>query len=499
MGRASGEHEPLIDGRMGLIQLLTGPPPPPDGRQKPLAWVNKRAFIRACIRSIVEIAGPSALHNSKLTALLCFNFRIPSLIFRHNRKLAIARRVILFLTTLPLTSAGIARACDTPFGEMVLGGEQEETIHAVVAKNAGQFALIGSQDVGEDKRRGFVWMMDACGRLSQKMTLSPNGGSSFVTGTALADGSVLVGGSIASREDAANSDGLLLHLEATGKRSWIRTFHSDRSVTVTNLIDRGAAITLVLQPVERAQEGDTAAPTPLKPHEERPIFLDLDLNGNIAEEYLPLSEEKIKLFHLSHVASGDTLYASGRFSYFGQPTRPGMWEINRQTGLVRRLYSGDSIGLSFGSHSTAAGTQLSFLWRSKLSDKGTTAPISLTRLSDGSPQEIWSLPAQSAATLPAAQRLLSNGDLALVLQSYPEKNVPTEISVLRLSPDGARLWQKAFTRPYKSAITSLIELENGGLMLAGRTSANGTTDGDAWLIALDRHGTQSGPSRQHKW
>ena len=421
------------------------------------------------------------------------------MIFRHNRKLAIARRVVLFLTTLPLTSAGIAHACSEPFGEVLLGSDKTETIQTIVAKKDGRFALIGSQELADKKMRGFVWIIDRCGRLSQKMTFSPTGGTNFLTGVALTDDSVLVGGSIASREDDTKSDGLVLRLQPDGKRSWIRTFHTDRSVTVTNLIDRGAAITLVLQPVQRAQEGDTAAPTPLKPHEERPIFLDLDFDGNIAEEYVPLSEEKIKLFHLSHVASGDTLYASGRFSYFGQPTRPGMWEINRQTGLVRRLYSGDSIGLSFGSHSTAAGTQLSFLWRSKLSDKGTTAPISLTRLSDGSPQEIWSLPAQSAATLPAAQRLLSNGDLALVLQSYPEKNVPTEISVLRLSPDGARLWQKAFTRPYKSAITSLIELENGGLMLAGRTSANGTTEGDAWLIALDRHGTQSGPSRQHKW
>ena len=420
------------------------------------------------------------------------------MIFGHNRKLGMACAKALVLTTVHLACAGIAHACGEVFGEITLGSDKTETIQTVVAKRDGQFALIGSQELADEKMRGFVWTMDRCGRLSQKMTLSPDGGSNFLTGTALTNGGILVGGSIASREDDTKSDALLMHIDETGKRSWIRTYQADQSVTVTNLVDRSTYVTAVFQPVERAQEGDAA--TPLKPHEERPIFLDLDRTGKILNEFVPLSEEKVKLFHLSHAASGDTLYASGRFSYFGQPTRPGIWEINRQTGAIRRLYSGDAIGLSFGSHSTAAGTQLSFLWRSKLSDKGTTAPISLTRLTeDGAPQELWSLPAQSTATLPAAQRRLRNGDLGLVLQSYPEKNVPTEISVMRLSPSGDLLWQNNVTRPHNSAITSLIELKDGGLLLAGRTSAKGHTDGDAWLIALDQSGTRSGPSRQQRW
>ncbi len=422
------------------------------------------------------------------------------MIFRHNIKLAIAGATALVLTTGHLACAGIAHACGAPFGEVVLGSEKSETIQSIVAKKDGQFALIGAQDLADEKRRGFVWMMDACGRLSQKITLSPGGGSNLLTGIALEDGSLVVGGSIANREDDTKSDGLLLRIEATGKRSWIRTFQADQSITVTNLIDRGNGLTAVLQPVERAQDGKAVAPTPLKPHEERPIFLDLSRDGKILNEFTPLSEEKVKLFHLSHAAPGAPLYASGRFSYFGQPTRPGIWEINRQTGAIRRLYSGDAIGLSFGSHSTTVSTQVSFLWRSKLSDKGTTAPISLTRLTeDGTPQDLWSLPAQSAATLPAAQLQLSNGDFGLVLQSYPEKKVPTELSVLRLSPDGTLRWQTDLTRPYNSAITSIIEVQDGGLVLAGRTTAKGKSDGDAWLIALDQSGTQSGPSRQRRW
>ena len=147
----------------------------------------------------------------------------------------------------------------------------------------------------------------------------------------------------------------------------MKPYQGEQNLSVTNLIHRQNKILAILQPHTRTKNDETTEK--LKPDEERPFFIETDVDGALIDQFAPLAEEKAKLFHVTEIPGTEKLLASGRFSYFGQPTRPGIWEIDRTADTVKRLYSGDTIGLAFGIHSNSPQQLITMLWRSRLANE----------------------------------------------------------------------------------------------------------------------------------
>lgn len=388
-------------------------------------------------------------------------------------------------------SVSMAKSCPEPFGELLTGTPAAETAHALVEVDDGLIVL-GARTVAEKKSQGVAWKIDRCGRVIWTLTMAPGGGSNFLAGIPLADKGILIGGSAHRWDDSEKNDAILIKLDRNGRRAWTKPFQGEQNLSVTNLLQRQNTILAVLQPHARA--GADEKPEKLKPDEERPHFIEIDINGEVIDQFTPLAEEKAKLFHLAEIPGTGKLLASGRFSYFGQPTRPGIWEIDRAGDAVKRLYSGDTIGLSFGSHSDTPSSQTTLLWRSALAQNATGDPISLTHLDDGLPKEVWTVPRSASATLPATSLKTRNGDFLIVLQSFPKKGQEMTLTASRVSASGQEVWTKRLTRPHDSAVTDMVELADGTFMLTGRSYDPPKEDGQAWLIALSPDGVIDGKS-----
>ncbi len=417
---------------------------------------------------------------------------------RHNKKLwrDAATFLLAGIATIVLTVTSQAD-CATPLGELLAGSDKTETANTIVATRDQNLVVIGARSVDANRRQGFAFETDLCGHLAWRLSLSPDGHSNLSAGLALADGGVLLGGSLFTPGDDATASAILMKLDDTGRRLWTKRFDGPLNYTVTNLLAREQEFLAVLQPYERVVDGKPTRK--LKPDEERPVFLKLGPDGALVNQTIPLSEEKTKLFHIIQAPGSGRLLASGRFSYFGQPTRPAVWEIEPTATASTRLYSGNTVGLSFGAFENGPSSFTTLMWRSRLLPGTTGTPISLTRVQQGLPTELWGTPPDATATLPATALRARNGDYVMALQSFPRKGQNVTLAISRLSGGGKLIWQKELVRPFDSAITGITELADGRLVLAGTSSAPSTDDLDTWLVTLSADGASLGARKAHRW
>ncbi len=395
--------------------------------------------------------------------------------------------------------AQTADACPAPLGEWLAGTGKTETAQGVVPTSDGDLVLFGARVLDNDETQAFAFKTDPCGGVRWLVSLTPTGGSNFLSGLALPDGSVLLGGSTRRLDNPEKNDALLVKLDKDGRRLWMRPFQGEQNLSATNLLARRDTALAVLQPHIRKPEDDEQAEK-LKPEEERPVFLELGFDGRMTEQFAPLTEERVKLFHIREDVGTDALLVSGRFSYFGQPTRPGIWRIDRQSGSTQRIFNGKALGLSFGTFDGGTPNALTtMLWRSHLLSDDVGDPVSLTRLDAGQPAELWSEPKSAAATLPATSLRAANGDFVMVLQSFPKKGQDVTIAIVRLAADGTPIWRQTLVRSFDSAITDMTELDDDTLLFVGRSYDPSKEDGDAWLLTLQADGTIVSGSKTTRW
>lgn len=422
---------------------------------------------------------------------------------RHNKKLLVRKTVsqtisaaILFGSTLFCASA-IAAPCRAPADEIILGSDRPESAHAIAATQDDKLLIVGSRALDDKTSQGFAIKLDPCGHIDWRLSLTPTGGSGLASALALRDGGYLLGGTAHRLDNPETNDAILVRLDKNGRHLWTKPFQGDQNYAITNLVDLGATFLAVLQPHLRETKENTQKP--LKPDEERPVFLEVDLAGTVIEQFSPLTEEKSKVFHIGYTRASDKLLVSGRYSYFGQPTRAAFWTVDRTTAQSTRIFTGKTIGLSFGTFDDGPSNQTTIVWRSRLASNAPTVPLGIVQLRDGRPSEVWSAPADAIATLPAASLRTEKGDIIMVLQSFPRQDQDVTITITRVSPDGSEVFSKALTKPFDTVATSIVERPNQALVIAGRTNQGDSENGDAWILSMDADGTQQNARKTIRW
>lgn len=84
--------------------------------------------------------------------------------------------------------------------------------------------------------------------------------------------------------------------------------------------------------------------------------------------------------------------------------------------------------------------------------------------------------------------VLADGNLMVLASTGSFGAGATDIYLLKIDPDGSRLWSALIGGPGIDEASALVELPDGGMMLVGMTNASSTNGYDGYVVRTDQNG-----------
>lgn len=365
--------------------------------------------------------------------------------------------------------------------ERTYGGRLAEKAYAVTEMADGGFAVAGhTLSHGRPRTDAVVVRFDRAGKVLWQRVFGGPATEQLYGIVALADGGVAVAGHTRSR-GAGQSDVWIVRLDADGRRVWQRRFGgpaNDRARSIAAAPDGGVVVAGFTRS-RGAGDGDA-------------WLLRLDRHGELIWDSVYGAEGDDGAYNVIPLPGGGFAVAGysqglGREAYelwvlwvddrgwvkWERRFRRGMFAA--ATGLTPAANGGlYVVGLSHRSSSERPNVWVmhldrygAFVWQ-----KVVGGPKS-----DGG----WGL----AAT--------ADGGFVVLAATASRGAGSTDAWLMRFDPAGKLLWERLYGGALWDRPTAILVTRDGGLMVTGYTTSQGTGEEDIWLLRLDHRG-RLGPS-----
>ena len=376
---------------------------------------------------------------------------------------------------IALVPALPAAAAEAPkvMWEKTFGGAEDDGVVALTALPDGGLAAAGwTASKGAGSADAWVLRLDAAGNLVWDRTF---GGADWDGATALAalpDGGLAVAGRTDSK-GAGDRDAWVLRLDAAGSVVWERTFggvRGDKANALAVLPDGGLAVAGVT-----ASKGAGGADA---------WVLRLDAGGSLLWEHTFGGA-------LGDMATALAVLPDGGFAVAG-------WTESKGAGdLVVWVLRLDAAGNLVWDRTFGAAVEDTAAALIVLADGG-LAVAGITESKGAGGLDVWVLRLDAAGNLlwdrtfggadwDAAQALtaLPDGGFALAGWTRSKGAGAGDAWVLGLDATGNLVWERTFGGSGHDEALSVTALPDGGLAVAGWTTAKGAGGADAWVIRLE--------------
>jgi hypothetical protein len=370
-----------------------------------------------------------------------------------------------------------------PIGEFFVGGRGAESAHAVLEMEDGDIVVAGvATDNGANKRYGWAIRINRDGNIKWQYKKRARHWARFDAIVRGRGGQIVLCG-LQRNSATAEPRTHLVSLDGDGDVRWDSTLRTGRSQSPRILLkDKKGFVLVSSEPGKTPRARDTVK------------LRLLNHQGTVLKQRRPLKKIGATINFISQATDEAGYWAAGQVQITDNLSTSAIWFIDRKFLVRTEKKLPSEAGIAFGVF-PSDGDRIVTSWRATQKAEKRGSEIVAQSL-DANMKEKWEWSSDHLSDeLPVASLITRRGNILIASQSIAGAEVPSDVWLSLISPDGKRIWRRKYGGPANDTLTAIAERDDGGFLAVGTSETYDQRKGDFWILDLDPDGLKPNRSQ----